>query len=575
MATRMITRTTAPTTLLLTSLTLLVPTVGALAQPRDTGPGTSLARIRYQEGPVTVAGTPHDAGRGVNVAVRPGQDVVTSDGRLELQLADGSLLRVDRGAALTTRSLSDVRNRLERKNWFYLSTGAVYVHAERLRAPDDIFRLDTPAGSVYLLTEGAFRVETIDPAGRTVISAHTGVAEVVAEGISVLVRSGERADVSPGSPPTDPRPFNAFAQDDFDRWNRTRQGAYIKPYRNLPVREVPAEVQPFVTELAYYGDWVSHPDHGWIWRPPAVESWSPYRTGRWEASPEGWTWVASEDWGWAPYHYGRWERDAGGGWFWIPGSVWAGAWVAWAWGPGYLGWCPLDAYGRPADGMDAAAGPGVPGWVVVPRDRVAAVGLQGATLSLAALERGTLQALAGWPQSSPTAASDIAADTSGPPTGTRVTRDEDTGDRISFRTLEGEGHVRVEAATEARQEVRRPPVRRVPFAVTGREAPAERGPDALEAVPPPLVRAAAPGEPEAARPPGPDADAPASAAGRPEEVRGGIRIIPVDDRRAILQRIFLLPSVTVTLEPVRPRPAATAEARPEDEGKPAEKKKED
>ncbi|MGD8374588.1 MAG: FecR domain-containing protein [Acidobacteriota bacterium] len=566
----MSTRTTAPKTLLLTSLTLLVPTVGALAQPRDTGPGTSLARIRYQEGPVAIAGAPHGGSRGVNVAVRPDQDLVTSEGRLELQLADGSLVRMDREAALSIRSLSDVRNRLDRKNWLYLASGAVYVHAERLRAPDDVFRLDTPAGSVYLLTEGAFRVETVGPDGRTVISAHTGVAEVVSEGISVLVRSGERSDVSPGSPPTDPRPFNAFAQDDFDRWDRARQGAYVKSYRNLPVREVPAEVQPFVTELAYYGDWVSHPDHGWIWRPPAAESWSPYRNGRWESSPEGWTWVASEDWGWAPYHYGRWERDPDGGWFWIPGSAWAGAWVAWAWGPGYLGWCPLDAYGRPADGMNAAAGPGVPGWVVVPRERVAAVGLKGATLSLATLERGTLQTLAGWPQSSPTAASDGTAEASGPPAGTRVSGEEDSGARVSFRTLEGDGRFR--AAAEAEGSVRGPAVRRFPFGGNGREAPADSGPAAMESVPPPLVRATSPAVSEATRPSSPNAGTPAPGTGGAQEVRHGIRIVPVDDRRAILQRIFLLPSITVTLEPVRPQPPATAEARPEDEGKPSEKK---
>jgi hypothetical protein len=94
----------------------------------------------------------------------------------------------------------------------------------------------------------------------------------------------------------------------------------------------------------------------------------------------------------------------------------------------------------------------------------------------------------------------------------------------------------------------------------------------MESVPPPLVRATSPAVSEATRPSSPNAGTPAPGTGGAQEVRHGIRIVPVDDRRAILQRIFLLPSITVTLEPVRPQPPATAEARPEDEGKPSEKK---
>jgi hypothetical protein len=59
----------------------------------------------------------------------------------------------------------------------------------------------------------------------------------------------------------------------------------------------------------------------------------------------GWTWVTDEPWGWATYHYGRWAFLEGAGWAWLPGRVWAPAWVAWRWGGGYAGWCPLGPRG--------------------------------------------------------------------------------------------------------------------------------------------------------------------------------------------------------------------------------------
>src|SRR6185503_6754049 len=46
------------------------------------------------------------------------------------------------------------------------------------------------------------------------------------------------------------------------------------------------------------------------------------------------------------YHYGRWQF-VGSQWCWFPGSVFAGAWVSWSWGPAYVGWAPLDFWGRP------------------------------------------------------------------------------------------------------------------------------------------------------------------------------------------------------------------------------------
>jgi hypothetical protein len=42
-----------------------------------------------------------------------------------------------------------------------------------------------------------------------------------------------------------------------------------------------------------------------------------------------------------PYHYGTWYLDPDLGWVWVPGYVWAPAWVVFRTGPDYIGWTPV------------------------------------------------------------------------------------------------------------------------------------------------------------------------------------------------------------------------------------------
>jgi len=105
-------------------------------------------------------------------------------------------------------------------------------------------------------------------------------------------------------------------------------------------------IDDFRSGLDPYGRWVDTPEYGWVWQPTQVSArWQPYWDGRWVWTTAGWTWVTDEPWGWATYHYGRWALLAGAGWVWLPGHVWAPAWVAWRWGGGYAGWCPLGPRG--------------------------------------------------------------------------------------------------------------------------------------------------------------------------------------------------------------------------------------
>jgi hypothetical protein len=125
------------------------------------------------------------------------------------------------------------------------------------------------------------------------------------------------------------------------------------------------EVQAsFDDALAPYGEWTDV-DGTRVWHPSANvvgEDFQPYATnGQWVSSDYGWYFQSDYPWGWAPFHYGRWALDPNYGWIWVPGTVWAPAWVDWRSGGGYIGWAPL-----PPIGWSVVVQPWRPYWCFVP-----------------------------------------------------------------------------------------------------------------------------------------------------------------------------------------------------------------
>lgn len=125
--------------------------------------------------------------------------------------------------------------------------------------------------------------------------------------------------------------------------------------------------QVFYDELMPYGDWISHPVHGYVWVPYAEPGFQPYATnGYWVMSTYGNTWVSDYEWGWAPFHYGRWYFDDYLGWAWVPGYEWGPAWVNWRTGGNYYGWAPL----MPGVSIHVSVNIPTHYWVFVPKKRL-------------------------------------------------------------------------------------------------------------------------------------------------------------------------------------------------------------
>lgn len=105
------------------------------------------------------------------------------------------------------------------------------------------------------------------------------------------------------------------------------------------------DIDSFYEDLAPHGDWVEHPDNGYVFIPAGVSpDWRPYTVGQWIWTEDyGWYWESEEPFGWATFHYGRWGYDDDYGWYWVPGDEWAPAWVNWrdSEDDSVTGWAPI------------------------------------------------------------------------------------------------------------------------------------------------------------------------------------------------------------------------------------------
>jgi hypothetical protein len=106
----------------------------------------------------------------------------------------------------------------------------------------------------------------------------------------------------------------------------------------------PSALDDFQQPLQPYGTWIDDSTYGTVWQPyPYVVGvdFMPYvSAGHWAWDYDDWVWVSDYPWGWIPFHYGRWAQVGGRGWCWVPGRAYAGGWVDWRAGNGYVGWAP-------------------------------------------------------------------------------------------------------------------------------------------------------------------------------------------------------------------------------------------
>jgi len=279
----------------------------------------------------------------INMPLRDGDRIwVPEGGKTELQLKDGTSLRLDEKSALEILTLD--KDSLQ----FYLTEGHAYANFKGRKG--SLLQMDTPISSVRAYDRSIFRMDIADD-GLTQVSVFRGTVDAESKTGRTTIRSGYTlalkeetyAELSPLGPP-----------DEWERWNSERDRRLAE--RRPPSRNLPEELYAYSSDFEENGRWVYASEYGYVWTPRVVVSvgWAPYRMGRWVWIAGDYVWISYEPWGWVPYHYGRWALVASIGWCWVPpvrGAVfWGPGFVAWVRTPTHVAWVPLAPreiyYGR-------------------------------------------------------------------------------------------------------------------------------------------------------------------------------------------------------------------------------------
>ena len=295
----------------------IVPT---LSQAGITGP----ANIRFVDGDVMFR-TPDDAEwlyASINTPVDEGDSVWCPDGsRVEIQLPDGTMIRLDGGSQLDLLANTDGFTHL------HLASGRLYLMTSQISGIDSL-QIDAADTTVLPAARTRLGIDML-PDSHEDVAIFEGTAYVEGNGNRTNVHAGEQITLDEGQSEILP----LYPEDSWETWNMERDRAQSRSARSDYY--LPDELRDQAADLDTNGTWVRVPDYGMVWRPTVIlsDDWAPYRAGRWIWKGDDYVWVSDENWGCVPYHYGRWAVVAGIGWCWVPparGDVY--------WGPGYVGW---------------------------------------------------------------------------------------------------------------------------------------------------------------------------------------------------------------------------------------------
>ncbi len=296
---------------------MIVPTISLAA---DTGP----ARIRMMDGDVLFRTPDSDEWllAAINTPLDEGDAIWCADSsKAEIQLADGSIIRIDE------RSQLDILANEDGFIHLHLAAGRAYVRTTQTRAGNTL-QIDADDTTVLPAARTKLRIDIL-PYYQEDVSIFKGSAYVEGNGSRTKVRAGEHIALEEGHSAL----LSLNPPDGWENWNMDRDREQSRSARSDSY--LPDELSAFSAEMDSNGRWVRVQEYGMVWRPTVILSndWAPYRSGRWIWKGSDYVWISYENWGWVPYHYGRWAVVSGLGWCWVPparGDVY--------WGPGYVGW---------------------------------------------------------------------------------------------------------------------------------------------------------------------------------------------------------------------------------------------
>ncbi len=294
----------------------------------------------------------------LNFPLGPGDTIQTSDvRRCEIQFDNATIVRLDVNTELKIETI--LAQSLSSKNKvsnLVLGKGRIYVMYKEY-ASSEMFQVLTSRVAVKLRHDSVAEIGAKDD-GSTDIQVEFGKATVLygpdpAKPARMTVAKNEQLTVLADQTFA----FGEFTSaTDFDLWNKGINKNFKELHKGVtplpkPIQRLPKAVFYFAQTYGnQFGEWLYDDYYGYVWRPFYNDyypwgSWQPYFYGRWSSYNGQMFWVPDEPWGWVPYHLGVWQWEEKRGWFWLPGSAFAPAWVDWAFfGGSFYAWRPWSMW---------------------------------------------------------------------------------------------------------------------------------------------------------------------------------------------------------------------------------------
>ncbi|MBT9330169.1 FecR family protein [Paracidobacterium acidisoli] len=273
-----------------------------------------------------------------NMPIVEGMRIATADdGRAEIELEDGSVVRVAPDSSVAFPQLSRAADGSFTTGIEAVSGLSYY----ELNGQSAQYRVHFGANAVTPSVNSVFRIDLDNtPAELAVMHGTVHIEEGPSQTADVHTNQTLRCSMEDGGGPF--TLVQSIAANSWDQWNSDRDQilAQLDASETLARAGSDNPDDPGWSDLDYYGDWYDIPGYGQAWAPSGVDqNWDPFGVGYWGYySGVGYTWISGYSWGWWPYHCGAWSWFDGFGWLWFPGNC--------GWGPRGGGWYPYATVWR-------------------------------------------------------------------------------------------------------------------------------------------------------------------------------------------------------------------------------------
>ena len=267
-----------------------------------------------------------------NTPLFEGTQVLTSDdGKAELQLDDGSVVRVSPNSSLT---ISVLRGRSDSgEAEMTLENGLAYfeLHNDSAAGP-----IRVRFGDSVVTASGftVMRVNLDNPPGE--LAVFSGNAHLESgHALQLDLHGGESVALN-GAKPDQSNVDEVMEPDSWDAWNADRDQVLTsaETARTGAANNMPDKNNPAWSDLDANGNWYNVPSQGYVWSPYGATNagWDPYGNGHWMWTPGfGYIWISGDPWGYLPFQCGAWNFYNDFGWGWAPGTCqpWWGGGAGW------------------------------------------------------------------------------------------------------------------------------------------------------------------------------------------------------------------------------------------------------